>query len=162
MVRTYRRLINSFIYANDRDFDRRLNKAEFVEAVNETLFDLVLEDVFKSADPSKYYEDNFINESTEEEAMTLLFPKNDTVLGQNDFLQMIHHLDTNRDRKVQREEIRDMFQTHRAKIALPFKKAIKQVLNHLSLHTYRPSTITNDYYEYYYGSRDQLKNFTEA
>ena len=100
MVRSYRRLINSFIYQHDRDFDRRLNKAEFVEAVNETLFDLVLEDVFKSADPSKYYEDNFIDESPEEEAMTLLFPKIDTVLGQNDFLQMINHLDTNRDRKV--------------------------------------------------------------
>ena len=50
-------------------------------AVNQTLFDLVLEEVFKYHDPSKYYEENFIDESGDQELMTLLFPKNDTVLG---------------------------------------------------------------------------------
>ena len=81
MMRSYRRQINSYIYEHDKDFDRRLNKQEFQMAVNQTLFDLVLEEVFKYHDPSKYYEENFIDESEESELMTLLFPKNDTVLG---------------------------------------------------------------------------------
>ena len=55
-VRSYDKQIKSFVYMHDRDFDQRLSKVEFIDAVNQTLFHLVLEDALESSDPEKYYE----------------------------------------------------------------------------------------------------------
>jgi Ca2+-binding EF-hand superfamily protein len=126
-VRSYEKQIESFVYLHDKNFDERLNRAEFIEAVNQTMFALVLEDALKSINPNTYYEKTSGNSI--EKDMRELFPKNDSLLGQKDLLRIVKYFDSDSDGRISREEIRKVFVTNKAKLVEPYKNELTQAFD---------------------------------
>jgi len=126
-VRSYEKQIESFVYLHDKNFDERLNRAEFIEAVNQTMFALVLEDALKSINPNTYYEKTSGNSI--EKDMRELFPKNDSLLGQKDLLRIVKYFDSDSDGRISREEIRKVFITNKAKLVEPYKNELTQAFD---------------------------------
>ena len=131
--------------------DGRLGREEFMEAVNETLFMLVLEDALKSGNPKKYFEQVARSTNSVEKA---LFPKVNTTIGEKEVKGIIKFFDTNGDQQVSRREIRAKFIQYRGALAKPYEQELKKVFRKLDLLTYRPQTIADSRFEYYYSSRD--------
>ena len=126
-VRSYEKQIESFVYLHDKNFDERLNRAEFIEAVNQTMFALVLEDALKSINPNTYYEKTSGNSI--EKDMKQLFPKNDSLLGQKDLIRIVKYFDSDSDGRISREEIRKVFITNKAKLVEPYKNELTQAFD---------------------------------
>jgi len=126
-VRSYEKQIESFVYLHDKNFDERLNRAEFIEAVNQTMFALVLEDALKSINPNTYYEKTSGNSI--EKDMKQLFPKNDSLLGQKDLIRIVKYFDSDSDGRISREEIRKVFVTNKAKLVEPYKNELTQAFD---------------------------------
>lgn len=163
---TYEKMISnldvySFISKHNTDYDRRLNKLEFLLAVNESLFNLVLEDALNSEDPAKYYDRHSTNSSIEME-LNRLFKTEDATLGEKDLALIIERLDLNNDQEVSRKEIHELFIANKNKIVRPFKKKLEESLIKLRFITYHPISFETNKVEYYFSSQDQLKNYYES
>ena len=126
--RSYEKQIEAFVQLHDKNFDARLNKAEFIEAVNQTLFTLVLEDALKSTDPSTYYSEKTSGKSIENDLIKF-FPREDSLIGQKDLLQIVKYFDNNSDGRISRQEIRKAFITNKAKLVEPYKTELSQVVD---------------------------------
>jgi len=148
-----------FINFHDKNDDNLLSKSEFFQAVNDTLFMLVLEDALKINNPKEYY---WLHQSKKKTIEGVLFPNKDDVLGEKDLLKMMKYFDSDRDELVSRKEIKAKFMQNRVEIARPFVNKLRKVFKRLDSLTYKDKTVVKEGFEYYYGGRDQLRAFNES
>ena len=94
--------------------DNRLSKREFMRAINQTLFTLVLEEALKSDNPKKYYKSLGHTHNSVENA---LFPNETVTYGKKELLQILKFFDADGDQSVSRTEIRAKYMQHKVEVA---------------------------------------------
>jgi len=143
--------VDMFITLHDAGNDKRLDKDEFMQAINNTLFMLVLEDALQSADPTRYTK---VQPATHTSIASVLFQIRGASLGTSDLQEIIKFFDSDSDGRVSRKDIRSQFLANRAEVTQPFANQLRKVLARLDSLTYRSKTVVGKEFEYYYGGRD--------
>ena len=116
--------ISDYILIVDDNDDNVLNKTELLSNVEPVLFELALEFGLRSKDPYSVYVDN-IDEQGISVELTKLFPTNNSTINVTELKEVFKKLDTNEDKKIEREEIYALFMKHHNFLAQPFIEKLR-------------------------------------
>jgi len=91
-----------------------------------------------------------------------MFPESNSTVKVKELGKIFKYLDTNKDKKIERNELHNLFMENKNFLAQPFLSKLRTSLLKLDQLTTHPIQFSRDQFTYYVSSLDQVKTHNES